>query len=168
MSETPQKKLEAATERVAQAISRLVKTIEGEGRHLNAEQISKAFSFAALTADAGRQKALAALNASALSSFSLEAELPQIPTFAALRAESLRTATLGPTHRTAPSLVAPASPGDRPSVQELGGRFCRDVRDAAKAKRIPGNDRGLLVSGSASGEDVGFVDEDEPPETEEE
>jgi len=158
---TPQQNLEAGVSAVTRSITALVKLIERNGEKLSAEDAVKAFSFIAVANNAGQTKALAAVQAASLASFSLDRAIPVIA--------GVQIATApAPVMPSAPlsAIPAPARPAGRPSVEELGGRFCRDVRDAAK--RIPGNDRGLLVSGSGGSDDVGFVDDDETPETEEE
>ncbi|MBP2498401.1 hypothetical protein ABID82_005087 [Methylobacterium sp. PvP062] len=158
---TPQQNLEAGVGAVTRSITALVKLIERSGEKLTAEDVVKAFSFIGVANAAGQTKALAAVQAASLTSFSLDRAIP------AIGGVQLATAP-APVVPGAPigASPAPARPAGRPSVDELGGRFCRDVRDAAK--RTPGNDRGLIVSGSGGSEDVGFVDDDEASETEEE
>jgi hypothetical protein len=149
---TAQQKIEVAVERAAQAIARLVKTVESEGKNLKPEEVQKAFGYLALTASAAQTRAFAALTSTSLSGFSLDRELPAIPAMqvATAPARLIPGATI---------TVSPAPAGPRtPSVQELGGRFCKDARDAARS-RVPGDDRGLPAP--TDDEEPAFLDEDE-------
>lgn len=150
-------KMEAAVTSVGRALERLTKHIEREGAKLKPEQVQKAFGYLTMTTNAAQQKALAAVNAASLSSFSLGMDLPVIPMGA-------QHALLGPTHLTAPSLVAPTPalaqrpPGVRgPSVEELGGRFVKDVRDA----RVPGDDTDLDGGSAGTDDEPNFIDDEE-------
>jgi hypothetical protein len=157
MSETPQKKLEVATERAAQAIARLVKIVEAEGKNLKPEQVQKAFGYLALTASAAQTRAFAALQSTSLSGFSLDRELPAIAPVP-IATVPAPTFPSGPIALPGPITVTPAPAGERrPSVEELGGRFCKDARDARP--RVPGDDRGLAAP--QDDEEPTFLDEDE-------
>uniref|UniRef100_UPI0005B2A8C8 hypothetical protein n=1 Tax=Methylobacterium sp. B34 TaxID=95563 RepID=UPI0005B2A8C8 len=129
---TPQQNLEAGVSAVTRSITALVKLIERNGEKLSAEDAVKAFSFIAVANNAGQTKALAAVQAASLASFSLDRAIPVIAgvQLATAPAPVMPSAPLSP-------IPAPAAarPAGRPSVDELGGRFCRDVRDAAKATR---------------------------------
>ena len=117
----PAQKLEAAVASVNRAINAAVRGIEREGTGLKPEQIVQAFAFIAHATAAGQQKALASVQAAGLSSFKLGMTLPN--------------ATL-PVPAVVPAISQPTGPRG-PSVDDIGGRFVAEVRNAARETTPP-------------------------------
>jgi hypothetical protein len=142
---TPQQRLETAVGTVRNAVDRLVKAIEREGVALKREEIVKAFSFIGHAATAAQQRALAALTSAELKTFSVDAELPALPS----PLPQVATPTSVP-------LVRPAV-----SVADIGGRFVQEAR----VQRVPGDDKHIDPAKPADPlEGTGFIDDEEDEE----